>query len=129
MLCRLPLPNPLYSANKYSWDAHKVPSSARPSVGRVQGSIGSIPVLLEAKPTVDSAMKAEGGTGAGRGERGHSSKGESWGLWGGHTEEVWHPSWALKNEEVVERQGQWGRHLAEGTARAKAERREIAWRV
>lgn len=22
-------------------------------------------------------------------------------------EEVWHPSWALKNEEVVERQGQW----------------------
>lgn len=43
--------------------------------------------------------------------------------------EVWHLSWALKNEEVVERQGQWGRHLAEGTARAKAERREIAWRV
>lgn len=48
---------------------------------------------------------------------------------GSYRGEVWHPSWALKNEEVVERQGQWGRHLAEGTARAKAERREIAWRA
>lgn len=102
---------------------------AGPRVGRVRGSRGSIPVLPEAKPSVDSATKAEGGTGAGLGEHGESSKCESWGLWGGYTEEVWHPNWALKNEEVVGRQGQWGRHLAEGTARAKAERREIAWRV
>lgn len=43
--------------------------------------------------------------------------------------EVWYLIWALKNEEVVARQGQWGRHLAGGTAGAKAERREIAWRV
>lgn len=91
-----------------------------------QGRIGSIPVLPEEKPSVDSATKAEGGTGAGLGEHGGSSKCRSRGLWGGHKEEVWHPSWALKNE-MVERQGQWGRHLAEGTARAKAERREIAW--
>lgn len=53
---------------------------------------------------------------------------KSWGLWGGCMEEVWHLSWALRNEEVGERQGQWGRHLAEGTPRAKAKRREIAWR-
>lgn len=43
--------------------------------------------------------------------------------------DLWHPSWALKNEEVVARLGQWRRHLAEGTAGAKAERREIAWRA
>lgn len=39
--------------------------------------------------------------------------------------DLWHPSWALKNEEVVARLGQWRRHLAG----AKAERREIAWRA
>jgi hypothetical protein len=43
--------------------------------------------------------------------------------------DMWHPSRALKNEEVVARPGQWRRHLAEGTAGAKAERREIAWRA
>lgn len=50
------------------------------------------------------------------------ARAKSWGLRGGFAEEVWHPSWALKNEEVVERQGQWGRHLAEGTAREQRQR-------
>lgn len=50
------------------------------------------------------------------------ARAKSWGLRGGFAEEVWHPSWALKNKEVVERQGQWGRHLAEGTAREQRQR-------
>lgn len=54
---------------------------------------------------------------------------QSWGLTGGYTGAMWHPSWALKNEEAVAGPGQWRRHLAEGPAGAKAERREIAWRA
>lgn len=73
----------------------------------------------------------KGGTGAGQGDCGGregqvTRAGDS----GEATQgDMWHPIWTLKNEKVVARPGQWRRHLAEGTAGAEAERREIAWRA
>ena len=57
MLCRLPLQNPFYSANKYLWSTHKVPGV--PSGDRARGSICSTPVLQEEEPSVDSASEAD----------------------------------------------------------------------
>lgn len=72
----------------------------------MQGSICSTSNLQEAKPCVDSATKTEGRHRCRASRTQRDKQVIRAGALGGCTEEVWHPSWTLKNEEVVERRGQ-----------------------